>query len=67
MSEAKIRFRRNPNTGKQDIVITLNSDPNALPFEHEQMHRQLVEKLVGKKFEDFGEIIVERENPNQNT
>jgi hypothetical protein len=63
MAELTIMLRRDPNTGKQNIIIKLDSDPDALPIEHEQMHRQLVEKLIGKgiKPEDLGELIVERE------
>ena len=67
MAEMLIMLRRDPNTGKQNIIIKLDSDPDALPIEHEQMHRALVEKLIGKgiKAEDLGEIIVEREGEAQ--
>ena len=63
MAEMIIMLRRDPDSGKQNIIIKLDSDPDALPLEHEQMHRALVEKLIGKGFkpEDLGEIIVERE------
>jgi hypothetical protein len=59
MAELTIRLRRDPETGKQDIVIALRSDADALPHEHEQMHRELVEKVIGK--ENVGKVIVERE------
>ena len=59
MAELIIMLRRDPQTGKQNIVIKLNSDADALPHEHEQMHRELVEKLIGK--DNVGELIVERE------
>lgn len=59
MAELTIRLRRDPQSGKQDIVITLRSDEDALPHEHEQMHRDLVEKLIGN--ENVGKVIVERE------
>jgi hypothetical protein len=62
MAEMIIMLRRDPNTGKQNIIIKLDSDADALPIEHEQMHKALVEKLTGKKIEDFGEVIVERES-----
>jgi hypothetical protein len=68
MAEMTIMLRRDPNTGKQNIIIKLDSDPDALPIEHEQMHRKLVEKVTGLKPEDFGELIVEREpeaHPNE--
>ena len=63
MAEMLIVLRRDPQTGKQNIVVKLDSDPDALPVEHEQMHRQLVEKLIGKglKPEDLGELVIERE------
>ncbi|HYH65158.1 MAG TPA: hypothetical protein VD866_10730 [Urbifossiella sp.] len=58
-----VMLRRDPATGKQNIIVKLDSDPDALPMEHEQLHRTLVEKLVGKgvQAEDLGEIIIERE------
>jgi hypothetical protein len=59
MAELTIRLRRDAETGKQDIVITLKSDEDALPHEHEQMHRELVERIIGK--ENVGKVIVERE------
>ena len=67
MAEMIIMLRRDPDTGKQNIIIKLDSEPDALPLEHEQMHRALVEKLIGKgiKPEDMGEIIVERESEKQ--
>ena len=65
MAEMIIVLRRDPDTGKQNIIIKLDSDPDALPLEHETMHKALAEKLIGKKLEDFGEIIVERESEAQ--
>jgi hypothetical protein len=67
-----IILRRDPETGKQNIVVKLDSDPDALPVEHEQMHKKLVEKLIGSGLdpEDLGEVIVEREgqaDPPQDT
>jgi hypothetical protein len=59
MAEMIIMLRRDPDTGKQNIIIKLNSDADALPIEHEQLHRELVEKLIGK--ENVGKVIVERE------
>jgi len=63
MAELLILLRRDPQTGKQNIIVKLDSDPDALPIEHEQLHRRLVEKLVGKGLnpEDLGEVIIERE------
>lgn len=63
MATMIVMLRRDPQTGKQNIIVKLDSDPDALPVEHEQMHKALVEKLVGKgvNAEDLGEIIIERE------
>jgi hypothetical protein len=60
MAELTIRLQKDPQTGKQDIVIDLKSDADALPHEHEQMHREQVEKLIGKQ--NVGKVIIERES-----
>jgi len=60
MAEMLILLRRDPQTGKQNIIIKLESDPDTLPHEHEQMHRKLVEKVIGKglvQAEELGEVI----------
>jgi hypothetical protein len=72
MAQMTIMLRKDPNTGKQNIIVKLDSDPDALPHEHEQMHRRVVQELIGRniKLEDLGEIIVEREpesQPNEST
>lgn len=64
MAEMTIRLIPDPATGKKNIVVALRSDADALPHEHEQMHRALVEKLVNGgllKAEEVGQIVVERE------
>ncbi|MCA9174623.1 MAG: hypothetical protein KDB14_09055 [Planctomycetales bacterium] len=64
MAEMTIRLRRNPETGKQDIVVSLRSDDDALPHEHENMHQALVEKLIEGgvlKASEAGKVVVERE------
>lgn len=63
MAEMIIMLRRDKSTGKQNIIVKLDSDPDSLPIEHEQLHRKLVETLVGKGIdaEDLGEIIIQRE------
>jgi hypothetical protein len=65
MATLTIRLRINPETGKKDILIDLHSDADALPHEHEQQHKALVEKLIHGgliKAAEVGEIVVEREN-----
>jgi len=64
MAEMTIRLRCDPETGKKDIIISLRSDPDAMPHEHEQQHRALVDKLIQGgilKATELGQIIVERE------
>jgi hypothetical protein len=66
MAEMIIQLRRDPQTGKQNITIKLHSDPDALPHEHEQMHRELVEKLINRGLisaEELDNVVIEREQP----
>ncbi len=66
MAEMTIRLRCDPATGKKDIIVTLRSDEDALPQEHEEQHRALVDKLIHGgilKAGELGKIIVEREQP----
>jgi hypothetical protein len=63
MAEVTIRFRHNPATGKREVVITYESDSDALPHEHERDHRALVESLLGHPLGDDVEgVRVERVN-----
>ena len=64
MAEMTIRLRINPETGKKDIIIGMRSDEDALPHEHEQQHRNLVDRLLEGgllKADEMGKIVVERE------
>jgi hypothetical protein len=64
MAEMTIRLRINPETGKRDIIVSLRSDEDALPQEHEQQHRALVNKLIEGGIvgaEEVGKVVVERE------
>jgi FtsH ternary system domain X3-analog len=64
MAEMTIRLIPDPATGKKNIIVSLRSDVDALPHEHEQMHRALVDKLVNGgllKASEVGQIVVERD------
>jgi hypothetical protein len=64
MAELTIRLWPDPETGKKNIIISLKSDEDALPHEHEQQHRALVDKLINGgilKAEELGTITVTRE------
>ena len=63
MAEMTIRLRIDPNTGKKDIIVSLSTDADALPHEHEQQHKALIEKLIEGgiiKAAELGQIIIER-------
>jgi hypothetical protein len=60
MAEVTLRFRHNPATGKRELVISYESDDDALAHEHERDHRALVEKLIGQPIGDDTEIVIER-------
>jgi hypothetical protein len=61
MAEITLKLRRDPATGKREIVIHLEGEADALPHEHERDHRALVEKLLGRSLTDEdGSIVVER-------
>ena len=63
MPEMTIKLSRDPETGKQNIIVKLRSDEDALPHEHERMHRTLVDKLIDGgilKAGEEGNLIVER-------
>jgi hypothetical protein len=68
MAEMTIRLRCDPTTGKKDIIISLRSDEDALPHEHEEQHRALVEKLIEGgylKAAELGKVVVEREGKEE--
>mgnify|MGYP006928178087 CR=1 FL=1 len=55
-AEIKIHLRFNKVTGKKDIIIEYDSEDDALPYEHEERHWELVEELVGKGILDPDEV-----------
>jgi hypothetical protein len=64
MAEVTIRLIPDPATGKKNIVISMRSDEDALPHEHEQQHRALVDRVIEGgllKQEELGKIIVKRD------
>lgn len=64
MATMTIRLEIDPATNKKNIIVSLSSDADALPHEHEEQHRALVEKLIQGgvlKASEVGKVIVERE------
>jgi len=63
MAELTIRLTTNLVTGKKDVVVELKSDGDALPMEHEQLHRTLVSRLLAGGLvsaQELGELVIER-------
>ena len=61
-STATLRLSVDPTTGKRTITISYTSDADALPHEHEDAHREVVEKLFEGGIAKPGDtIVVERE------
>jgi hypothetical protein len=64
MPEMTIQLRCDPATGKRDIIVQLGSDADSTPQEHEQLHRNLVDRLVNGgilKSGEAGKLVIERE------
>ena len=68
MAELTIRLVVDPDTGKKNITIAYHSDEDAMPMEHEDEHRRLVNLLIEKGLlaaGELGEIVIEREESRQ--
>lgn len=64
VAEAEIRLVVDPVTGKKNVFIKYASDEDALPMEHEEEHRRLVDRLLAGgalRASELGEIVIERE------
>jgi hypothetical protein len=64
MATLILRLEIDPNTKKKNVIVKLDSDSDALPMEHEEQHKRIVEALLangGLKAEDIGHITIERE------
>jgi len=58
MASATLKLSVDPTTGKRTISISYSSDADALPHEHEEAHRQVVEKLFEGGIAKPGDTIV---------
>ncbi len=66
MATVTIRLIVDASTGKKNVVIGYESDADALPMEHEDDHKLIVNKLIEGgtlSAADLGQIIVERDQP----
>ena len=48
MARLTLQLRVDPRTKKREVLIGYESDSDALPMEHEDDHKALVQKVVGK-------------------
>lgn len=61
MAEMIIRLEVDARTGQRRIIVGYTSDEDALPIEHEDTHRRLVDRLMEAGLDPEGaEIVVER-------
>ena len=68
MAEINIRLIYNLESGKKDIFIDFESDPDALPIEHEEAHRDIIQQLIGQNVlseAEAGEVVVNRIEPKR--
>ncbi len=64
MATLVLRLEIDPLTKKKNVWVKYDSDSDALPMEHEEQHRKLVEALLAGgavKPEELGTIHIERE------
>jgi hypothetical protein len=64
MATLTLRLEIDPVTRKKNVWVKLDSDADALPMEHEEQHKKLVEALLAGGHlspEELGTITIERE------
>jgi hypothetical protein len=64
MSKIILTLKKNSEDGKQELLIDYESDGDALPFEHEEDHKDLVNKILesnGLNLSDMDTILVNRQ------
>jgi hypothetical protein len=62
MAELTLRLEVDPTTQQKRLLIGLESDPDALPMEHEDDHQALVDRLLeaGLIGDGVGQLVIER-------
>ena len=64
MAELTIRLVVDPDTRKKNVILAYQSDGDALPMEHEDEHRRIVDRLLeggALSAAELGKIVIERE------
>ncbi len=68
MAKAKITFDYNNKTGKREIHIDYQSDPDKLAHEHEREHSRIVRELIGKGIiskDEADDVVIDRPDENR--
>lgn len=64
MATLTLRLETDPNTKKKNVWVKYDSDSDALPLEHEEQHKKLLQALLAGgtvKEDELGTITIERE------
>ncbi len=64
MATLTLRLEVDPHTKKKNVWVKYESDSDALPHEHEEEHKRLLEAVLGSgavSAEDMGIVRVERD------
>ncbi|MFN3198305.1 MAG: hypothetical protein ACE366_07775 [Bradymonadia bacterium] len=51
MAEITLTLKRDPQTGRRELIVHYESEDDALPHEHERDHRDAVEALLGRSLD----------------
>lgn len=68
MAKVNIRLVWNPESRKRDIIVDYQSDADAMSFEHEDDHKNFINKLIEGglvKAQEAGVLILERDTESQ--
>ncbi len=68
MAKVTLRLEVDPVTKKKHVWVKYDSDSDALPQEHEEAHKKIVEALLASgtiKADELGNIKVEREGSSE--
>lgn len=64
MATLTLRLETDPKTNKKNVWVKYDSDSDALPLEHEEQHKKLLQALLAGgtvKEDELGTITIERE------
>jgi hypothetical protein len=64
MPRLELRLRVDPTTRKRSIEVHYQSDADALPIEHEQGHKAIIERLLGRAAAGVDVTRVEERGPS---